>query len=127
MGFPVPQVVGPQHLDVGHSVGLRPGEQVGQVGVLRGIARDDDLAQLLVGDAVLGGVLAQQRDAAPAQGRRQRSRLVVHAGVRYTTVVAGLMQPDLVLLLEHDDGAAGAEHQQLAGDCQPDNARTTTM
>jgi hypothetical protein len=37
------------------------------------------------------------------------------------------MQPDLVLFLEHDDGAAGAAHQQLAGGCRPDNARSTTM
>jgi hypothetical protein len=76
---------------------------------------------------MLGGIPAQQRNAAPAQGSLQRSRLVVDVGVPYTTVVAGLMQPDLVLLLEHDDGASGAAHQQLAGDCQPDNARTTTM
>ena len=69
---------------------------------------DDELAALLVRDPALLDVRAQQLDAAPAELRLQRPGRVVDAGVDDAAVAAGLVERDVLLLLEHGHGRVGA-------------------
>jgi hypothetical protein len=65
------------------------------------VERDDHLAAALVRDLVALAVLVQLARALDAEPRLQRPGRVVDPGVHYAAVVAGLVTPDAVLLLEH--------------------------
>jgi hypothetical protein len=105
--------------EAGHLVAARPILDVGETRQLAVVEGDDQLAELLVGQAVLGAEVPQHRAAPPAQPGLQRSRLVVEAGVDHPAVVPGLVGGEPVLLLQHDDAQAGEPLRELDGDGEP--------
>ena len=84
--------------------------------------RDDELAALVVRQALLLAVLAQQQPPAGAQLGLEAARRVVDAGVHDAGVVPGLVRGEPVLLLEEDDRGAGMPSRELAPHGQPDDA-----
>ena len=74
------------------------------------------------GIAVLLAELVQLARALDAQPRLERARRVVDARVDDSAVVAGLVEADVVLLLEDDDRAARVAAVQLARDREPEDA-----
>ncbi len=73
------------------------------------VERDDELAALLVREPAPLDVGAQQADAAPAELRLERARRVVDAGVDDAAVAAGLVERQVVLLLQHRHRRVGAQ------------------
>ena len=81
---------------------------------LVGVARDDQLAALVVGDPALLAVGLEQFDTAAAELRLQRAGRVVDARMHDAAVMAGLVNADLALLVEHRQLAAGLDFGQPA-------------
>ena len=65
--------------------------------------------------------VVQARGAVDAELGLQRPRRVVDARVDDAAVVAGLVEADLVLLVEDGDPQARTPRQQLARDGEPDD------
>jgi len=95
--------------------------QGSQPSELVGLHRHHELAHLVVGDLVLGAVVAEQLPAAGAQHRLETARLVVDARVHHARVVAGLVGCEAVLLLEDHHLLKGISSQQLAADRDPED------
>ena len=106
----------------GHGVRRASSLELAQPLELGLVDRDDELPALVVGEAALRAVGAQQLDAAPAQARLQRPGRVVDARVDDAAVAAGLVQRDVVLLLEHGHDRVGPELRQPPRDREPEDA-----
>ena len=74
---------------------------------------------------MLSAVFAQHSYPTAAQACLQRSRLVVQPSVDDTAVVAGLVQTDLGLLLEHDHLGVAAALKRSRGGRQPEEPAPT--
>ena len=93
----------------GNAVRPRSALELPQPVELALVERDDELAALLVREAALREVGAQQADAAAAELRLERARRVVDAGVDDAAVAAGLVERQVVLLLQHGHRRVGAQ------------------
>ncbi len=122
VGLDLAHLVPVEECDVRHAVGARTLVDLLQpVDLERGVG-DDELAALVVGDAVDGGVLDEHLHTPPAQLRLEAARLVVEAGVHDAGVVAGLVGGQMRFLLEDGDGGLGFAEGELAGDGGADDA-----
>src|SRR5437667_7688856 len=102
----LPEIVFVDESDAGRAVLACAHEQVVEAGELVLVDGDDDLAALLVRDAVLVAVRVELTAALHAEARLQRARRVVDAGVDDTAVVTRLVARRARLLLEHEHAQA---------------------
>src|SRR5205814_186838 len=82
----------------------------------------DQLAALLVGNALLFAVRIRLQAALGTQPRLERAGRVVDASVDHPRVVTGLVLTGGRLLFEDRDPLAGPAHQQLTSGRQADDA-----
>ena len=113
MGFSLARFLRRKHLDAFEAVRRTTPNQLGQSRALRVRGRDDQLAALLVRDAVLATEPLHLANAVDGEPRLERSRGVVEARVEHAAVVATLMLADLRFLLEDDDPPVTIGVQQL--------------
>ena len=97
-----------------HAVRLRAPLELAQALDLGLVDGDDELAALHVREVVLGAVGAEESDPTPAELGFQRSRRVVDPGVDDAAVTAGLVQSDVLLLLQDGDRGVGSHLPQPA-------------
>jgi hypothetical protein len=108
--------------DAGHAVGPGAfGDGVQPLPLLV-VQRHQDLADLVVGEALLGAEVLEQADPAAAQQCLERAGLVVEAGVDDAAVAAGLVRGEPVLLLEEGDLGVGSKLEQPSRHCRTDDA-----
>src|SRR5689334_8158339 len=107
MRFDLPDFLRLHHSDALAAVFVRPAAEFGQARQLLLVRGNDQLAAEAVGDLLLVAIPDQFGPAGDAEAGLERARLVVDAGVDDAAVVAGLVLPDLRLLLQHHQARAG--------------------
>ena len=108
----------------GHAVGLASLEDPLHRRQLGVIERHDHLAADLVGDPLRGAELLHQLLALATVDRLERAGLVVDPRVQHARVVAGLVEGQPSLFLQHHDLAPGEFPGELVGGRQADDPPT---
>ena len=108
----------------GHAVRPRSGLEVPQPAVFDRVERDDELAELLVGQPAVVAVGPKAAQPLARQGCLGRTRRVVETGVHDAAVVRRLVPAGRELFLDEGDLRSRVEQGQATGDGRTDDAAT---
>ena len=119
----IAESVGAEHLEPGDPVGLGPFPQRVECPKLAPVGGYHQFATAVYLNAVVGRVVLQRLLAGPAEAGLQRAGLIVEAGMKYATVVSGLMEGERWFLVDDQEGEVWPADQELTGCRQPNDAR----